>query len=402
MPKSAPGSPLGQLASHPASGGTSRRGFLRSAMLASAAFAPGLGPLLLRGQSAFSRPAGTFLGLVHFEDEHVAPGNVPLGQELDRRLFTDLSSISSAQAVTAPADYYIRTGASALLPAADGWRIQLDGASPATAAALAHRARPMGTHLMECVGNVRLTRFGLISVGSWTGVPIGDILGELKSLSGSPWVQVDGFDDYQSESSSSIPGASWIFRADELRASGAFLATALDGRPLTRDHGAPVRLIVPGLYGCSCIKWVNRIATVPDGAETTSQMKEYAGRTLQFGTPATVNDYASPIVEAAAMPIRVEQWRVAGKIEYRILGLAWGGTSPIRDLRIRFSLNEDYVPVDSFHQTFTDPWTLWSHRWRPAAPGPYAIGLSIADPGVRARRMGLGLYVRAIQINEAG
>src|SRR5438034_9585635 len=79
----------------------------------------------------------------------------------------------------------------------------------------------------------------------------------------------------------SIPGASWAFSPEQLEKAGAFLATELNGQPLPKDHGAPVRLVVPGWYGCTSIKWVNEITLVREEVEATSQMLEYAARTLQ-------------------------------------------------------------------------------------------------------------------------
>jgi hypothetical protein len=100
------------------------------------------------------------------------------------------------------------------------------------------------------------------------------------------------------------------------------------------------------------------------------------------------------------MPVRIEKWSVAGKIQYRVVGIAWGGTQPIKVLQIRFNPEEDYVPVDNFHQVKNDPWTLWTHNWSPKAPGTYAIRLSVKEPAVQARRLDSGYYVRSVEITE--
>ena len=36
------------------------------------------------------------------------------------------------------------------------------------------------------------------------------------------------------------------------------LAYEMDGRPLPREHGAPVRLVIPDMYGYKSVKWVNQ------------------------------------------------------------------------------------------------------------------------------------------------
>ena len=347
-------------------------------------------------------PGGKLIGLVSFEDEKVAPPGTLIGTELDGRLFTDLSRLSAGRLITPNSEFFIRSAASRLLPDASQWEISIEGLveRPASLAiaALRKAAQPMGLHLMECAGNVALTRFGLISAAEWSGVPIPEVLADAKPKPGPAWVEVSGFDEYSEPSRTSVPGASWIFSSQQLK--HAFLATEMNGHPLSRDHGAPVRLVVPGWYGCACIKWVNRIAFVNEGAEATSQMQEYAVRTLQPGRPQMARDYSPATVDPAALPIRIEKWAVAGKLHYRIVGIAWGNSQPIRTLQIRVNPLERFQPVSGFPQHTTDPWSLWTHPWSPSSPGAYQFRLAISDPPLRARKLDLGLYDRTVQIIE--
>ena len=46
---------------------------------------------------------------------------------------------------------------------------------------------------------------------------------------------------------------------DQARLADAMLAFELDGKPLTRAHGAPVRVVIPDMYGYKGVKWVARI-----------------------------------------------------------------------------------------------------------------------------------------------
>lgn len=339
-----------------------------------------------------------------FVNEPPSLPEVAQGSELDGRLYTDLSVLEGPDAVTPAEKFYIRTRASELLPDSANWQVKLGGLAerPATLTieSLKKTAKPMGAHVMECAGNVRQARFGLLSVGTWAGIPVSEILEHVKAKSAAARVLVSGFDSYAHESRTSVPGASWIFTREQLEKAGAFLATELNGRPLPRDHGAPVRLVVPGWYGCTCIKWVNEIWFVSEGAESTSQMREYAARTAQKGLPELAKDFQPAIIEQAAMPVRIEKWSVAGKIQYRVVGIAWGGTQPVKVLQIRFNPEEDYVPVDNFHQTSNDPWTMWTHDWSPKTPGTYSIRLAVKEPAVQARRLDSGYYVRSVEITE--
>lgn len=355
------------------------------------------------GEHAAPVTGGRLLGLVDFIGEGFAPLDSIIGDGLDARQYADLSHLSEQRSVTPSARFYIRTTASPLLPDAASWKIDFEGGAIAPSSnvpirTLRSAARPMGRHLMECAGNVRATRFGLISAADWTGVPLTSVLDQLKFPSNATSVLIAGFDEYPNQPVTSIPGASWIFAVEKLKHAGAFLATGMNGGPLTRDHGAPVRLMVPGWYGCTCIKWVNKIAPADETAAATSQMQEFAARTLQDGIPELARDFQPATIDHAAMPIRVERWAVAGRPKYRVVGILWGGSQPVKELQIRFNPDEPFVPVKGLRQTRNDPWTMWSHDWRPRSPGTYSIRLAVTDPVVTARKMDAGYYVRSVEI----
>jgi DMSO/TMAO reductase YedYZ molybdopterin-dependent catalytic subunit len=363
---------------------------------------PGIAGLQDRSKDPFS--GGRQLGAVDFINPRPLEMDTAQGSELDGRLYTDLSKVSLQEPVIPTEKFYIRTRASRLVPDAKSWRVRVDGLMEKprsrTIEELGSAAKPLGLHLLECAGNVPLTNFGMISVASWGGVLLTDILENIGAKSQASRVLVTGFDQYATKSVTSAPGASWVFSIRDLKAAGAFLATEMNGNPLTADHGAPVRLVVPGCYGCACIKWVTAISFVHDTAEATSQMREYAARTHQNGLPALARDFQPATIDQAAMPIRIEKWLVEEKIKYRVVGIAWGGTTPVKTLMIRFNPEEDYVPVDNFTQTKNDPWTFWTHAWSLKEPGTYSIRLAVKDPGVRTRRLDSGYYVRSVEISE--
>jgi DMSO/TMAO reductase YedYZ molybdopterin-dependent catalytic subunit len=175
----------------------------------------------------------------------------------------------------------------------------------------------------------------------------------------------------------------------------------MNGVPLRFDHGFPIRLMVPNWYGCTCIKWVDAITLVDDDAPATSQMQEFASRTHQEGVPALARDYKPATMDQAAMPVRIERWRVAGKIVYRVVGIMWGGHRVTDRLSIRFRSGQSYAPVDVCPKQSTNQrWTIWSHAWRPTEAGTYAIALAIDDPSIPTRRLDAGFYQRTIDITE--
>jgi DMSO/TMAO reductase YedYZ molybdopterin-dependent catalytic subunit len=390
----------------PFMGHITRRQALKGIFLAGGAMAgPGSGlllPRLFAALNARSVSEGQLLGTLEFAGEPPAIEEKVFGQELDGRLYTDLSVLDPKHPVTPTEKFYIRTLASRLLPGQDKWNIQLSGfgerAASLSMGDLHTMAQPRGVHLMECSGNGPFARFGMISVADWAGVPLMSLLERSGIKREARRVLVSGFDTYASKPATSIPGASWIFTLDEISSAQAFLATSMNGQPLTPNHGSPVRLVVPGWYGCVCIKWVNEIALVEDGATATSQMREFASRTHQAGVPVLARDYEPAVIDPAAMPVRIEKWLVAGKITYRVLGILWGISRPIHRLEIQFDPDQPFVPVTQLSQTREDSWSFWTYDWQPASPGRYSIRLRVQDLGVRTRRLDMNFYRRSVDI----
>lgn len=322
-----------------------------------------------------------------------------IGAELDGRLFTNLSSLTPENPVTPAERFFVRTRASKLIDTAKPWSIRAGDASHSIAipiATLIGKSRPMGVHLMECSGNTRAAQFGMLSVTAWDGVPLRQILDEVKPRTSGARVLVSGFDRYQEESMTSEPGASWIFAPDQLSGSRAFLATRMNGKPLSLDHGAPVRLVVPGWYGCACIKWVDEIDYVSEDAPATSQMLEYATRTLQAGVPALAREYRPAIIEPAAMPTRIEKWRSATKIKYRVCGIQWGSQISQSGIEIRFNPDEAFVPTEIV-RTESDR-CFWSYQWSPPRAGKFTIRLRLNTANAPTTRLDSGYYDRSVDI----
>jgi len=377
-----------------------RRDFLRIGGLA---LLMPVGPLVRQSALAGGRLLGT-LPLVGQGSPPAPPFGQVLGTGLDARLFTDLSTLTPETLVTPNEQFFIRTTCPPKVSGAS-WTIDVGGLvrTPRAVAvdSLSDLVRPMGTHVIECAGNTNPTNFGLISAAQWDGIPLTTLLDRISPQPRGVRIAVSGVDDLTQHSQTSVPGASWIFSRDDLEHASAFLATRMNGAPLPRDHGSPVRLVVPGWYGCACIKWVNQIDVVADDAAATSQMIEFARRTHQDGQPKLAREFTPAVIDAAAMPIRVEKWMAAGRVIYRIVGVLWGGSKPTNALQIRFKANQPWTPVDDCPlPSASTNWTLWSHLWRPEAPGRYEIVLRINDPAVRTRRLDIFFYTREVEIDQ--
>jgi DMSO/TMAO reductase YedYZ molybdopterin-dependent catalytic subunit len=336
----------------------------------------------------------------------VQPFGVKIGGPgLDARLVTDLSMLEPDRLITSNPLAFIRTESPRAAASRKPWTIAASGLiaaqSTLTLDDLTRLARNMGPHLLECSGNNNPANFGLMSVCEWDGVLLSDVISRLRPSPAATGVLVSGMDHDAQRSADSIWGASWVFPLASLDRLGAFLAVRMNGEPLPQDHGAPVRLVVPGWYACTWIKWVNEIRLTAADEPATTQMREFAGRTHQAGRHDLARDYTPADIQTAATPIRVEKRRNLEGTYYRIVGIVWGGDKPVDRLAIRFRRDGAWTPFPICPApTTTRTWSLWEYRWQPAAAGVYDISLSVPDRSVPQRRLDSGYYMRQVRVEE--
>lgn len=127
------------------------------------------------------------------------------------------------------------------------WRLRIDGLvdRPAELTIDDLRALPRAeqTSDFHCV-----TGWSVPDV-RWAGVRIGDLLAAARPRSEAGALTF---------TSAERPYADSLTLAQATRAD-ALLAFDMDGEPLTRPHGAPVRMVMPAMYGYKSVKWVERI-----------------------------------------------------------------------------------------------------------------------------------------------
>jgi DMSO/TMAO reductase YedYZ molybdopterin-dependent catalytic subunit len=191
---------------------------------------------------------------------------------VDRRLF-DTRTLSGAYT---PKDQFFTTqhyGHPEVDAAA--YRLKVGGSVNSPKSLSIDEIRKMGnTELIagfECSGNRRPVQ-GLIGNGRWTGVPLKTVLDAAGLKADAHEIVFFGADrgkenvvfrgtnfDVEQQYGRSMP------RARALASDPApFLAYALNGEPLTKHQGAPLRLIVPGWYGAPNVKWLSEIVAQPD------------------------------------------------------------------------------------------------------------------------------------------
>ena len=289
----------------------SRRAAVTSLVSASAALAASSLEALAARQPCRDSAAGTLVGTLPLSraGAPVQPYGVKFGgRGLDARLVTDLSRLEPDRLITPNAAAFVRTECPAAVAQHRGpWHdqdnrsVRAEGSLHDRGAAEigeAHGSAPVRVLRQQQPGKFRPDERGRVGRRAARRRALEARGRSTRRLPCSLAVSITT----RQKSSSSTAGASWVIPLASLDRLGAFLAVRMNGEPLPLDHGRPVRLAVPGWYGCAWIKWVNEIRLVGAGEPATSQMKEFAGRTHQSARHDLARDYVAPEIEAAAVP----------------------------------------------------------------------------------------------------
>jgi hypothetical protein len=103
------------------------------------------------------------------------------------------------------------------------------------------------------------------------------------------------------------------------------------------------------------------------------------------------------------LPVRVEQWRIGDKIEYRVIGITWGGgRNRSNKLKIRFAREGRHQPVHfCAARTSIPEYGIWFHRWEGTRKGLRYIEVRIDDDNVLSRKQERGDHDRAVFLPSA-
>src|SRR5438552_15764869 len=113
--------------------------------------------------------------------------------------------------------------------------------------------------------------------------------------------------------------------------ANVILAFALNGVPLPPDHGFPLRLIVPGWYGMTQIKWLTRIEVLDRRYEGTHMARNY--HTIRDDGMLIETSISKTHVKSVVARV-TRRKDPAGLYVYKIAGAAWGGPSPVKSVEV--------------------------------------------------------------------
>ncbi|XP_072758239.1 sulfite oxidase, mitochondrial isoform X2 [Anoplolepis gracilipes] len=168
---------------------------------------------------------------------------------------------------------------------------------------------------------------GAVGNATWTGVRLYDVLKDL-GINEDAFNHVQ-FEGYDLDPSGTPYGASIpITKAMDPRGD-VILAYEMNGKLLSRDHGFPIRLIVPGVVGARNVKWLSKICISKQESQSQWQQGDYKGfspstdwDTVDFSKSPAIQEM--PVISAICDPQNSDVVEVKnGKVQVK--GYAWSG-----------------------------------------------------------------------------
>jgi DMSO/TMAO reductase YedYZ molybdopterin-dependent catalytic subunit len=302
--------------------------------------------LLLEAMRHDITPPGLHYVLVHYDVPYVEPPSWSLAVDghVDRPLSLDLDMLRTYPAVTIPVT----------MECAGNGRAHL---SP----------RPVSQPWLE----------GAVGTAVWTGVRLADVLADAAPRAGAVDVVLTGA-DHGVERGVEQDYARALSMKEAIRPD-VLLAYEMNGAALPPQHGFPLRLVVPGWYGMTSVKWLRSI-TVTD--------TPYAGfqNAVAYRYKRDFDDAGEPVTRIAVRALMIppgfpdfgSRARIVDAGPVVIGGRAWSGRGAVTKVEFSYDGGASWAAAALEPALGPYAWARWQVTWD-AEPGDHVLCVRATD-----------------------
>src|SRR5579875_9751 len=261
----------------------------------------------------------------------------------------------------------------------DGWRLSVEGLvqQPLTLSLADLRALPWREIVLtlECAGNRRTLQrpippgvpwqTGAVSTARFAGVPLAAVLQLAGVRAEARHIRMEGADRCPTDEgvtpfARSIP-------IDLALQETTLLALEMNGVPLPPEHGAPLRVVLPGFYAMNAVKWLARLTAHAEPEPGHFQTRDY----LLWHGEGDAGDEIGPMRVMAAIASPAAGSRIAaGRVLIR--GMAWTGTGVVARVDVSTDGGRSWQEARLTSAAVPGVWRLWEHEWV-ATPGTHTL-----------------------------
>ena len=206
---------------------------------------------------------------------------------------------------------------------------------------------------------------GAIGTARWTGVSLKKVIKHCGGLiDGGKHLELYGAETYFKQGEVMNYVVSVPF--SKVKANEVLLAWEMNGEPLPKIHGFPLRAVVFGYIGARSVKWLYRIKAIPHPSREPVQSREYLYFTSQVGKH---NQEYTKGIQIQEMPVSsaiMEPWAkevVVHNGHIRVKGWAYSGGGHWPE-RVEVSPDGGYiwydVPPENFSEKHKYAWRTWT------------------------------------------
>jgi DMSO/TMAO reductase YedYZ molybdopterin-dependent catalytic subunit len=238
---------------------------------------------------------------------------------------------------------------------------------------------------MECAGNGRARMpnrarsqpwlVEAVGTAEWTGTPLAGVLAEAGVRPDSAEIVFTGVDhgiqgeveqDYQRS-----------LTLEETAREDVLLAWAMNGQPLPPQHGAPLRLVVPGWYGMTSVKWLSRVEAVASPFQGFQQVTAYR---IQMSEDDPGEPVTRMKARALMAPPGIAEFPSSDRLvdagPVALSGRAWSGFAPV--VRVEIAVDGGWHEADLGAAPGRYAWRPWTWTWQ-ADPGEHVLSCRATD-----------------------
>jgi len=275
---------------------------------------------------------------------------------------------------------------------ADGYRLKVTGEVEKPVALSLQQLQKLSTatvtNTLECAGNGRAFyeprvpgvqwSMGAVGTARFTGPRMKDVLEQAGVRSSSKFVAFKGLD----EPPSKVPQFIRSIPIEKALDPDTLLATKMNGAPLTKHHGYPVRALVPGWIGAASCKWLAEIQVLDH---------EFDGNFMKPGYRMPNN----PVPPGGAVDVKdthpVTGLNVKSLITspvdgarqqrgpVRISGVAWAGEADVTKVEISADGGVSWQAAQLGSDQAKYSWRLFHAAWMPKSGGDFTIMARATD-----------------------
>ncbi len=241
---------------------------------------------------------------------------------------------------------------------------------------LKKRPRVQRTLFFECSGNSARMFHGTMGNATWTGTPLRELLRELRPAADAKEVIFWGADAGEE----TLRGNKFPMRfarsmsIDDAMNSDALLAYEMNGEPLPVGNGFPMRLVVPGWYGISNVKWLTHIELSPRPFMGRFMARDYVnilGRDPDGDGVLEFTEVSVTRIQVKSVVWRVTRLQPSGRT--KVFGAAWGTAgTPLKTVEV--SVNQGPWQTAKLEPN-SNPhaWTFFTLETEPLPAGEHAV-----------------------------